>query len=145
MTVDSEQNVTSQIWAYNVGTVNLPIHPGQVLTCMLCLEATSPGTARYILANETNSQKIDFKFDTGFPPAVTISAGVTRDDDPGGPLPLARFGTVYFDDISAYTVSGDFRSLTLGNAITMVDRDGRVLARPVRLNESAFKTEFVMS
>jgi hypothetical protein len=43
------------------------------------------------------------------------------------------------DEISAYTTGGS-RSLTSGDAITMVDQHGKALARPVRLNESAFKT-----
>ena len=58
--------------------------------------------------------------------------------------PLARFGVVYFDEISAYTTSGS-RSLTSGEAITMVDQNGRTLARPVRLNDFAFKTVFAAS
>jgi hypothetical protein len=52
--------------------------------------------------------------------------------------PLARFGVVYFDEISAYTTSGS-RSLTSGDAITMVESNGSTLARPVRLNDFAFK------
>ena len=46
---------------------------------------------------------------------------------------------MYFDDISLYATSGA-RSLTDGQAVTMVDLDGATLARPVRLNDFAFKT-----
>jgi hypothetical protein len=78
----------------------------------------------------------------GSPPAVTIDAGVTRGgfNQPVNP-PLARFGVVYFDEISAYTTSGS-RSLTSGDAITMVDQNGHTLARPVMLNDYAFKTVY---
>ena len=143
MTVDSAQNVTSQIWAQSVGQVNLPVRPGDVISGALCLDTNPAGTAHYFLANETTLQTINFKVDTGFPPAVTINAGVTRDLIPNLPpqQPLARFGVVYFDEISAYTTSG-FRSLTSGDAITMVDLDGSTLARPVRLNDFAFKTVY---
>jgi Peptidase A4 family len=143
MTVDSAQNVTSQIWAQSVGQVNLPVRPGDVISGALCLDTNPAGTAHYFLANETTLQTINFKVDTGFPPAVTITAGVTRDFIPNLPpqQPLARFGVVYFDEISAYTTSG-FRSLTSGDAITMVDLDGSTLARPVRLNDFAFKTVY---
>jgi len=145
MTVDPAQNVTSHIWAQSVGPVNLPVRPGDVISGALCLDTQPPGRAHYFLANETTSQTINFTVDTGFPPAVTIDAGVTRSGDPSQPPflhPLARFGVVYFDEISAFTTSGP-RSLTSGDAITMVDQHGKTLARPVRLNDFAFKTVFV--
>jgi len=142
MTVNSAQKVTSQIWAQGVGQVNLPIGPGDVISGALCLDTNPQRTAHYVLANETRSQTMSFKLDTGFPPAVTIDAGVTRGDLNQPAHPLAHFGAVYFDEISAYTTNGS-QSLTSGEAITMVDHDGSTLARPVRLNDSAFKAVFV--
>ena len=143
MTVDSSQNVTSQIWAQSIGNINLSVRPGDVISGSLCLQTNPAGTASYFLTNETTAQTINFTVDTGFPPAVTINAGVTRSwllDQPFPPL--ARFGVVYFDEISAYTTSGPL-SLTAGQAITMVDQNGRTLASPVRLTDYAFKTVFV--
>jgi hypothetical protein len=105
----------------------------------MCLATNASGRAHYFFANQTRSQTMNFTFDTGFPPAVTIDAGVTRDGfDQSANPPLARFGAVYFDEITAYTTSGP-RSLTTGDAITMVDGSGSTLARPVQLNDSAFK------
>lgn len=145
MTVDSAQNVTSQIWAQSIGQINLPVRPGDVISGSLCLQTNQAGTAAYFLANETTSQTINFSVDTGFPPAVTINAGVTRSWPLNQPFPpLASFGVVYFDEISAYTTSGP-RSLTSGDAITMVDQHGKTLARPVRLTDYAFKAVFVAS
>ena len=109
----------------------------------LWLETNPAGTAAYFLTNETTQQTISFSVDTGFPPAVTINAGVTRSWPLNQPFPpLASFGVVYFDEISAYTTSGA-RSLTSGDAITMVDQNGRILAKPVRLTDYTFKTVFV--
>lgn len=143
MTVDSAQNVTSQIWAQDIGTINLPVRPGDVISGSLCLQTNQAGTASYFLANETTAQTINFSVDTGFPPAVTINAGVSRSWPLNQPFPpLARFGVVYFDEISAYTTSGPL-SLTSGAAITMVDQNGKTLAKPVRLSDFAFKTVFV--
>lgn len=145
MTVDSAQNVTSEIWAQGVGNVNLPVRPGDVISGTLCLQTN--GKAAYFFANETTEQSISFSIDTGFPPAVTINAGVTRTGDTGQPPffhPLASFGVVYFDEISAFTTGGS-RSLTSGDAITMVNQNGKVLARPVRLNDFAFKAVFSAS
>jgi Peptidase A4 family len=142
MSVDSAQNVTSEIWAQSVGQVSLPVGPGDVITGVLCLDANPVGTARYIFANQTSLQMMSFVVDTGFDPAVTVTAGVTRDGVNQPFPPLARFGVVYFDDISVYTTSGDSRSLTSGDAITMVDQDGSTLARPVRLTDYAFKTVY---
>jgi hypothetical protein len=143
MTVDSAQNVTSRLLAQGVGEINMPVRPGDVISGSLCLQANAAGTASYFLANETTSQTINFVFDTGFPPAVTISAGVTRSS---GPIaqpspPLARFGIVYFDELSAFSTQGS-RSLTSGQAITMVDRNGKKLASPTKLNDFAFKATF---
>ena len=143
MTVDSSQNVTSQIWAQSIGNINLSVRPGDVISGSLCLQTNPAGTASYFLTNETTAQTINFTVDTGFPPAVTINAGVTRSWPLDQPFPpLARFGVVYFDEISAYTTSGPL-SLTAGQAITMVDQNGRTLASPVRLTDYAFKTVFV--
>jgi Peptidase A4 family len=144
MSVDSAQNVTAQLWAQDVGVINLPVRPGDVISGSLCLDTQPPGTAHYFFTNETTLQRINFTVDTGFPPAVTINAGVSRTGAPNVPPfdhPLARFGVVYFDEISAYTTSGSV-SLTGGDAITMVDQNGKVLANPVRLTDFTFKTVY---
>ena len=142
MTVDSAQNVTSTLWAQGVGDVNLPVRPGDVISGSLCLQTN--GKAAYFFANENTRQSISFAIDTGFPPAVAINAGITRTGDTSQPPffhPLASFGVVYFDEISAFSTGGS-RSLTAGDAITMVNQNGQILARPVRLNDFAFKTVF---
>lgn len=145
MTVDSTHNVTSTVTglgANGVEAVGLPVHPGDVISAGVCLGETPPARATYVLANETTSQTVNFGFDSGFPAAFTINAGISRDTG-GNPTqnPLAHFGVVYFDEISAYTKAGGRRSLTEGQAVTMVDLDGTTLARPVRLNDSAFRIE----
>ena len=145
MMVDPQQNVSSHLWAQSIGNINLPVRPGDVISGSLCLDTQPPGRAHYFLANESTAQTINFAVDTGFPPAVTINAGVSRTGDPSQPPfdhPLARFGVVYFDEISAYTTSGS-RSLTAGDAITMVNQNGKTLAKPVRLTDFTFKTVFV--
>ena len=143
MSVDSAENVTCQLWAQDIGNINLPVRPGDVISGSLCLETNPAGTAAYFLANETTQQTMNFSVDTGFPPAVTINAGVSRSWPLNQPFPpLASFGVAYFDEISAYSTSGP-RSLTSGDAITMVDQNGRTLAKPVRLTDYTFKTVFV--
>ena len=142
MTVNSAENVTCQVWAEAIGNINLPVRPGDVISASLCLETNAAGTAAYFLANETTGQTISFSVDTGFPPAVTINAGVTRTWPLDQPFPpLARFGVVYFDEISAFSTGGT-RSLTSGDAITMVGQNGGTLASPVRLTDYAFKVVF---
>ena len=109
----------------------------------LCLDTKPPGTAHYFLANQTTSQTINFTLDTGFPPAVTVAAGVSR----GGwdhPNPsLARFGVVYFDEISAYSTNGHQPFPAGSDAVTMVDQNGATLAQPDMLTDYTFKTIFV--
>jgi hypothetical protein len=142
MTVDSAQNVTATITALGVDSVGLPVAPGDVISGSMCLDTKPPGRANYVLANETRSQTVNFSFDTGFPPAVTVNAGISRGAGDNPFNPMAQFGVVYFDEISAYTTSGA-RSLTNGQAVTMVDRKGATLARPLRLNDFTFKTMHV--
>jgi hypothetical protein len=145
MTVDPAQNVNAHIWAQSVGQINLPVGPGDVISGSLCLDTKPPGRANYFLTNETTAQTVAFAVDTHFPPATSINAGVSRGffDEPPFPSPLARFGVVYFDEISAFSTSGS-RSLTSGQAITMVGigQNHITLARPDRLNDFAFKTIF---
>jgi hypothetical protein len=59
-----------------------------VISGSLCLDTKPPGRAHYFLANETTAQTVNFAVDTGFPPAVTINAGVTRSGDPSQPPSL---------------------------------------------------------
>ena len=139
MTVDSAHNITATMTASGVDSVGLPVAPGDVISGSMCLDTNPPGRANYVLANETRSQTVNFSFDTGFPPAVTVNAGISRGDINNPLNPLAQFGVVYFDEISAYTTAG-FRSLTNGEAVTMMDRNGATLARPIRLNDFTFKT-----
>ena len=144
MTVDSAQNVTSVLSLSAIGQVtNLRIAPGDAMSASLCLNTNPAGTANYFVANETTGQTVNFTVDTGFPPAVTIDAGVTRDLVANNPTisPLARFGVVYFDEISAFSTGGS-QSLTAGQAVTMTDSNGSTLASPVRLNDYAFKVVY---
>ncbi len=114
-----------------------------MISATQCLQTN--GKAAYFLANDMTQQSVSFAIDTGFPPAVTISAGVTREGDPSQPPDFQRpasFGVVYFDEISAFTTGGS-RLPTSGDAITMVDQNGKTLASPVRLTDFTFKTVFV--
>jgi hypothetical protein len=132
MTVDSAQNVTSVLSLSASGQVtNLPIAPGDAMSASLCLNTNPAGTANYFVANERTGQTVNFTVDTGFPPAVTIDAGVTRDLVDNNPTisPLARFGVVYFDEISAFSTGGS-QSPTAGQAVTMTDSRGSTLTSP---------------
>jgi hypothetical protein len=139
MTVDVAQNVTSLIRIHTGAQVALPVRPGDAISATLCLQTDAAGTAAYYLANETTSQTVNFTIETGFPPARAINAGVTRDSQFNGPPdPLARFGVVYFDELTAFATSGTPR-LTDGLPTTMVDSNGRTLAVPQRLTDFTFK------
>lgn len=142
MTVDSGENVTASMWGQGVGTINLPVKPGDVISGSLCLEDNAQGTAAYFLANETSGQTMNFVIDSGLPPADTVYAAVSRSgsnsQQPPDYNPLARFGAVYFDEISVFTTSGPL-SLTSGQAVIMVNESGATLATPASLNDYAFK------
>lgn len=137
MTVDSAHNVTAAVTAQGANSVDLPVAPGDVLSAAMCLNTKPPGRANYVLANETRSETVNFSFDSNFPPAVTINAGISRDVS-SGPRPLAHFGAVYFDEISAFSMAGS-QSLPNGEAVTMVDLDGSTLAKPSRLTDFTFR------
>jgi hypothetical protein len=139
MTVDSAQNVTSLIRIHTGAQVALPVRPGDAVSATLCMQTDAAGTAAYFLANETTSQTVNFTIETGFPPARAINAGITRDSQFNGPPdPLARFGVVYFDELTAFATSGTPR-LTNGLPTTMVDANGSALARPEKLTDFTFK------
>ena len=141
MTVDVAENVTAEIRIDHGTLVALPVSPGDVVSAVLCSpgepEGPNQSPSAYFLANETTSQTVNFQIVTGYPPAIEINAGITRTlDHPD--RPLAGFGAVYFDDI---TTNGT-RFLTNGQSTTMIDfpdPPGNTLARPVKLNDTAFK------
>jgi hypothetical protein len=145
MTIDAAENITSVIRAFPGPQIALSVHPGDAISATLCLEANPAGTAFFGLANETTSQTMNFTIDTGFPPAVAINAGISRGSPADLPFPpfdpLTRFGVVYFDEITAFAINGS-PLLTDGVPTTMVDSNGSVLARPVKLNDFAFKAVF---
>jgi hypothetical protein len=139
MTVDAAQNVTALIRIQTGAEVAIPVRPGDAITATLCLETIPAGTAFFGFVNETTSQTVNFTLDTGFPPAVAINAGISRGSQFNGPLdPLARFGVVYFDELVAFSTSGQ-RLLTDGVPTTMVDANGSTLAIPQRISDFAFK------
>jgi hypothetical protein len=143
MTVDNNQNVTSVIVIPPGAPVALPVRPGDLISATLCLQTDAAGTANYFLANNTTSQTMNFTIETGYPPAHSINAGITRDSafDNAPPDPLARFGAVYFDELSAFATSGQPR-LTDGTPTTMVDFNGTTLAVPERLTDFTFKVVY---
>jgi hypothetical protein len=139
MTVDANQNVAALIRIQTGAQVALPVRPGDAISATLCLQTNPAGTAFFGLANETTSQTVNFTIDTGFPPAVTINAGISRGSQFNGPPdPLARFGVVYFDELLAFTANGT-RLLTDGVPTTMIDSNGSTLAIPQRISDFAFK------
>jgi hypothetical protein len=83
---------------------------------------------------------VNLLIDTGFPPAITVNAGISRGQINAPPNPLARFGVVYFGEILAFTTNGT-RFLTNGVSTTMIDSNGSILAEPLRLNDNAFKAK----
>src|SRR4029078_2914631 len=87
MALDSAQNVTSLIRIHTGAVLSLPVRPGDTISAILCLQTNSAGTGTYYLANETTSRTVNLTLDTGFPPAVKINAGVSRDLSMG-PAPL---------------------------------------------------------
>ncbi len=139
MSVDVNENVTSVVRIHTGELINLPVKPGDAISATLCLNTNSAGTAFYGLANETTSQTVNLTIDTGFPPAVTINAGISRGSQFNGPFdPLARFGVVYFDELTAFSPNGN-RFLTNGTPTTMVDTNGTTLATPHRITDFLFK------
>ena len=139
MTVDAAQKVTSGISIHTGAQVGLPARPGDVISATLCLQTDSAGTASYFLANQTTSQTVNFTIPTGFPPAHAINAGVSRGSQFNGlPDPLAGFGAVYFDELTAFATSGTPRLLD-GAPTTMVERNGAPIAQPQRLTDFTFK------
>jgi hypothetical protein len=143
MTVDPTMTVTSTVTVLGPNGIEpsgLPVEAGDVVFAGICLGPNPPGRAAYVLSNETSSETVNFGFDSGLAGAFTIRAGISRDVGGNPSLnPLAHFGVAYFDEIAAYTKAGQVRSLTEGQAATMVDTDGATLATPVQLNNSAFK------
>jgi hypothetical protein len=138
LTVAASGAVGCRLWAQDVGDIALSVRPGDVLSAALCLNTDAAGTAAYFLTNETTAQIMSFSVATGFPPAVTVNAGISRDGVIRPGQSIARFGTVYFDEISAYNSTGR-HSLLAGQAITMTDTNGTVLAQPYELTDAAFK------
>jgi hypothetical protein len=143
MSVDSSQAITAVVRIHTGAEVALAVSPGDVINATLCLQTNSAGTGFYGLVNETTAQTMNFTIDTGFPPAVAFNAGVSRGSHFNGPPdPLARFGTVYFDELVAYSANGT-RLLTNGTPTTMTSLNGSTtLAIPQRISDFAFKAIF---
>jgi hypothetical protein len=143
MTVNAAQTVTSRIVVNGNHVAALPVSPGDAISATLCLNSDDPATAIAFcgLANETTAQTVNFNVGGSGFPAIQINAGIGRAFElPPGANPLARFGVVYFDELTAYTTGGQ-RLLTSGTAVSMINTpgNGSTLARPIRLNDFAFK------
>lgn len=137
MTVNQAQQVTAAISVSGGNVPGLAVRPGDSVRATLCVDPTGKGPSACFLVNETTAQTTSFSIASGLPPAVTVNAGISRGH--AGPAfnPLARFGAVFFDDLSIFTTNGT-RQLPDGVATAMVE-DGTTLARPLRLTDFAFK------
>ena len=149
MTVDPAQNVTSKIWAQSIGDVNLPVRPGDVISGSLCLNTNPAGTAAYFLANETTAQTISFGGRHRVPPGRHHQRGRHSHRGPQpAPPPSSHHWPASGSSTSTRSAPiqrAGTRSLTSGDAITMVDQNGKTLARPVRLTDFTFKAVFVVA
>ena len=143
MTVDSAEVVTSAVTVNGAPVTNLPVVPGDAMSTVICVNTQSAGGPKVFIAvaNETRGQTVNLSTNAPNLPATSVDAGVTLDLVQNNPTVnrLARFGVVYFDEISAYTTAGP-RTLAVGMPTTMTDFSGHVLARPHMLNDFAFKT-----
>jgi hypothetical protein len=138
LAVTASGAVTCGLWGNVIGETAMAVRPGDVISASLCLNTNPAGTAAYFFTNETTAQTMSFSADTFYPPAVTVNAGVTRDGVIRPGQPLARFGTVYFDELSAYNSTGR-KSMTAGESIDMVDPSGAALAHTYVMTDYAFK------
>ncbi len=145
MTVNPAENVTCQVWAEAIGNINLPVRPGDVISASLCLETNEAGCSSVLPCqrdHRANDQllgryRISSRGDDQCRGHSHLAKVLKNQPFP----PLARFGVVYFNEISAFSTGGT-RSLTSGDAITMVGQNGGTLASPVRLTDYAFKVVF---
>jgi hypothetical protein len=77
MTVDSAQNVTSQIWAQSIGTINLPVRPGDVISGSLCLQTNRPAQRRTSSPTRPRRRRSTSRWTPGSPlPSPSTRASV---------------------------------------------------------------------
>jgi hypothetical protein len=145
MTVDSAGVVTSTATVNGSPVTNLPVVPGDAMSAVMCVNTQSSGGPKVFIgvANETRGQTVNLSTTAPNLPALSVDAGVTLDLVQNNPTlnKLARFGVVYFDEISAYTTHGP-RTLAVGTGTTMTDLSGKAMAHAYRLNDFAFKTVY---
>jgi hypothetical protein len=145
MSVDTAQQVTSQLTVNGTPVTNLPVAPGDAMSAVMCFNSQASGgpTVFIGVANETRGQTINLSAASIDLPAVSVDAGVTLELVQNNPFlnALPRFGVVYFDEISAYTTAG-YRSFAAAAPVTLTDLHGNTIATPYRLNDYAFKAVY---
>ena len=145
MTVDSAQNVTSEIWAQGVGNVNLPVRPGDVISGALCLTDRRQGG---LLLRERDHRAVDqLRGRHRLSPCRHDQRGRDshRRHRPASFLPSAG-------ELRRRLLRRDQRLHDGWKPVAHVGRrhhhgepNGKILARPVRLNDFAFKAVFSAS
>ena len=107
----------------SVQITNMPVSPGDVLHCLICLQAGSTSVASIFLGNKTTAKGLTFTAE--IPPSASLSGNCAEwiIEATGDWGPLARFSQVDFIDCDAGTNSGQTVTTEGGTAINMVDGD----------------------
>lgn len=125
---------------------SLKVVPGDTVNTLICVTAGSTTEATVYLYNLTSNIGVHFVADaTG---STTLMGNVAEwvverlsinTNDPE----LAQYGEVYFSEMNAGTVKGQFLQGGTGNTINMVDASNNVLSEGIILTSTTVEVRYV--
>lgn len=122
---------------------NMPVSPGDVLDCLISLQAGSTTTASIFFGNKTTNVGFTFSAEAkaGYPLVGNCAEWIVEAF--GNLGPLARFSQVDFTNCNAGTVEGQPVSAGAGTAINMVDPDGKVVSTGTIINPTDVQVVYI--
>jgi len=122
---------------------NMPVSPGDVLDCLINLQAGSNSAASIFLGNKTTNVGLTFAAEA---PAGSTFAGNCAEwiIEAFGTLgPLANYNRVVFADCNAGSASGQTVTAGSGTTINMVDASGNVVSTGTIPNPTEVQVSYV--
>jgi hypothetical protein len=122
---------------------NMPVSPGDLLDCLISLQAGSTTTASIFLGNKTTNVGLTFSAEAPEGASLAGNCAEWIIEAFGLLGPLARYSPVDFTNCNAGTVKGQTVSAGTGTTINMVDTNGNVVSSGQIINPTDVRVVYI--
>jgi hypothetical protein len=132
--------------AGEIAITNLAVHPGDLVTVLICTNGHGSTSASVFFSNRTSGQSTSLALNA--PAGISLVGNcaewiVEAPTVGGAQSSLANYGETVFTDSDAWTHGGKTVGGGTGESIDMVDSNGKVVSDGILLAATAVECEYV--